>query len=698
MTNTTSVIHNKYHNQDIAFYRAQVAAMPTRQPEKLITKWITGKRIMPSNSPFPGIYDPYKTPYTIEIRDNMSPYSDVSGQAVKKAGQIGATTPVEDCIAYYWKERPRDQMYLSGTEDLYKKFTIKRLGPLMESVGLEAAPQQYSKKGRRTGDTTEIKEYRGGVLTMGSLGSTTPTRSDSVPIMYIDEIDAVDVNMKTGDGNILRVLDVRMATFGERAKSFSLSTPREHANSLIDIQYDRGDKRKFHVPCPRCGKTQWLCMGDEKSNYGLKGDTKAGILEFAYYLCYHCHDAIFESDKMAMLLKGVWLPSIERAPIKNYRSYHLPVFYSTMMNFTAVYQAYMEAIENGDDGMRSFTNLYLGKSFKPSGQRPSYKTVIEIRSKDNSYKSGIVPKDMLFLTTAADIQEGKQKYKKYTNDEIAATVEKIQAKDKESPQLREIPRIEVEVCAHGHNYRTASVIYKTFWGRINDKDSGAWLQLSKWIDETELTFKRKDGFEFHNQMLFVDSGDGKYTDLVYQYCDARSMTYAIKGDKVRKEDKLHMYEIDNPQPGGNVRRVKLSKSGDYSIVLINTNYYKTFIYRNLEKGYGNHADQPGNTHITPCDYPDHYYKQLRAEEKKIDGSFHNRAQARNEALDLLVYNKAAADFFIDGIITADQDVYTRKQKAMRRPTPSKEKLHELANRGTVLNRLEGELRKRGWAA
>lgn len=624
----------------------------------------------------------------------MSPYSGVSGQAVKKAGQIGATTPVEDCIAYYWKERPRDQMYLSGTEDLYKKFAIKRLGPLMESVGLETETQQYSKKGYRTGDTAEIKEYRGGALTLGSLGSTTPTRSDSVPIMYIDEIDAVDVNMKTGDGNILRVLDVRMAAFGERAKSFSLSTPRKRSNSLIDIQYERGDKRKFHVPCPRCGKTQWLCMGDESSNYGLKGDTKAGVLEFAYYLCYHCHDAIFESDKMWMLLKGIWLPSVERAPIKNYRSYHLPVFYSTMMNFTTVYQAYMEAQDNGDDGMRSFVNLYEGKSFSPSGQRPKKENVISIKSKSKSYVSGVVPKDIMFLTAFCDVQKGKKKFWEMTTDQILTHQARIFKKDKDAPELRTMPRLEVEICGHGAQFRTASIIYKTFWGRIDRQDAGAWAQLTEWREETNLTFKRLDGFKFPVQMFFIDSGH--QTDLVYQYAEPLPRTYASKGDKTRTEDKLKLFEIDSPQAGGNVRRFNVSKSGSYTVITINTNYYKTHIYRILDKRYEHESSQPPDTHITPTDYPDWYFNGLRSEEHRVDGTFHNKSGARNEPLDLLVGHKSAADYLIEGMIIADRFKIEEKYKKARKPKPSKEKLRELVNRSTVTVNLISNLKKRGW--
>ena len=106
---------------------------------------------------------------------------------------------------------------------------------------------------------------------------------------------------------------------------------------------------------------------------------------------------------------------------------------------------------------------------------------------------------------------------------------------------------------------------------------------------------------------------------------------------------------------------------------------------------GNQEEQPMNCHITPSDYPDSYFKALRAEEMKTDGSFHNPAGRRNEALDLMVYNLAASDFFIEGRIMADREVEKRINPHFR-----KEKLREIINRKTITDKYECDLRERGW--
>jgi phage terminase large subunit GpA-like protein len=687
MAQKTESLNNKYLPNDISFLLEQNNLKPIKQPEKLISKFIDGRRVMPPGSPYEGIYRIDKTPYIIEIIDNMSPFSPIRHTALKKGVQTAATTAAENVIAYYMGERPVKMMYMSATDDLLEKFSNTRLDPLIDSCGFRELifSQTENVKSRKSGDKAQYKEFIGGTLALTSAQSPSSQRSESIQIMLRDEIDGAPAQLKTGEGNFIAVSEGRAEAFGDRAKIFDFSTPGLWGESLIDMQYNKGDKRKYFVPCPHCKKKQFLSLGNEKSDYGLKGDYKAGRLIQGYYQCYYCHEPIFDHHKIFMLENGIWKPTA--TPIDDMtRSYHLPSFYSPpgMTSFTQIRKKYDEAQAIGDDGMRSFTNLYLGKSFKPSGERPKFESVIELRS---AYPSGEVPSGIMFLTGAVDVQQGIAKYKDMTNEEILKEVEKLEKK-KDDVNLKKVTRLEIEICGHGADFRTASITRKLIFGRIDDHTSGAWEYLTEWA--TDLNFKRKDGYEFRPKMIFIDSGYGRYTDVVYNFCDSWPGTYAIKGDKTPKQDKLKLSDIDIMK-NGNISRFKISTSGAHRLILINTNYYKGFIYRNMANKTDPINGQPPNSHQTPSDYPDYYFHELRAEEHKKDGSFHNLANRHNEALDLLVYNKAAADFFIEGLIIADREVYKRKY-----PGINKEKLYELANRRTVTMRYEAELRSKGW--
>jgi len=643
---------------------------------------------MPPGSPFEGIYDINKGPYVIELCDNMSPFSTVRHQALKKGVQIFATTIAENVIAYYIGERPAKIMYLTATDQLLEKFSNSRLDPLIDSCDLRDLifSQTENIKSRKSGDKSAYKEFIGGTLALVSLQSPSGMRFESIKILIRDEITGAPRKMVTGE-SFMNASEGRVQAFIENGgKIFDLSTPGLHGDCLITDQYNKGDRRKYMVVCPMCEKYQWLCMGTEKSNYGLKGDYKAGFLIQGYYLCYHCNDAIFESSKIKMLQSAYWEPTTQSID-KHFRSYHLPSFYSPgLATFTYIRKKYDEAILTGDDDLRDFTNLYLGKAFKPSGERPKLDSVYEIRS---TYKSGIVPDEIMWLTMAGDVQQGRDIYHEHDKDDIDKEVQKF-IKSKDYKKLAGLPRLEVEVVGHGADFRTASIIYKIFYGRIDNHTSGAWLKLTEWIQETGLVFKRKDDFEFDVKNIFIDSGYGRYTDTVYNYCGTLLNGYAIKGERELKQDKLKTATIDEMSKG-NYTRFRLSTSGSYSLVLINTNYYKKNIYNNLKNISNSIVGFLPNSHITPDDYPDWYFKGLTAEEMKKDGSFHNLSQRPNEPLDLLGYNKCGSDFYIEGHIVADRDMLKRKN-----PGISKEQLRKAVNRTTITARFEKQLRARGW--
>jgi phage terminase large subunit GpA-like protein len=679
---------NRYINQDISFLLSQNELMPTRQPEKLISKWINGRRIMPPGSPFEGIYDINKGPYVIELCDNMSPYSLVRHQAVKKGVQIFATTIAENVIAYYMGERPAKIMYMTATDQLIEKFSNTRLDPLIDSCDLRHLifSQTENVKSRKSGDKSQYKEFIGGTLALVSAQSPSGQRSESIKILIRDEIDGAPRLLKTGEGTFLAVSEGRVQAFIENGgKIFDFSTPGLFGESLIDEQYNKGDKRKFFVDCPMCGKEQFLSLGTEKSNYGLKGDYKAGKLIQGYYLCYHCHDAIFESSKIKLLESGVWKPTVENPPDKYFRSYHLPSFYSPgLATFTYIQKKYDEAVELGDDGLRSFTNLYLGKSFQPSGESPKLDHVYELRSK---YKSGEVPRGIMYLTTSGDVQQGKDIYKEHSNDEISKLAAKFKRK-KEFKNLEGLPRIEIEVLGHGMDFRTASIVYKHFYGRVDNYTSGAWEKFKEWINETGMSFKNKKGFKFAPRVMFIDSGN--QTDQVYNFCDPLAMTFAIKGARELKQDKLKLSTVDAAN-WNDWQHYKVSKSGAYTFITIRTNYYKGQIYRKLKNKMDPINGQPPNSHQTPADYPDSYFKGLTIEKQRKDGSFHNPANGRNEPLDLQVYNLAASDYFVEGKILADRELERK-----RNPHFSKDKIRELHTRAKIMERFKWQLEKAGW--
>ncbi len=333
---------------DLDFLLQMTADMPTVPPMELISAYAELKRVLPTNTPFPGRWSNARTPFSVEIMDNMSPHSPIQHTTVMKGVQLGLSAAAECVIAYWMDECPAEILYVSATDKALGIWSEKRLEPLIDSCGFRHKIRATTnvKGSRRTGDKMFSKSYDGGTLNLGSAQSPPSLRSDSKRILIRDEIDGAPANLTTGEGNWLAVSWGRTNAYGNRKKILDISTPTTFENSQINILYLAGDRRKYLVPCPLCNKYQELKFGDEQSQYGLKADRKAGILINAYYLCDYCHDAIFNESKLTMLIAGRWeATAIADDPL--HRSYHLTSLDSPvgMLSWKQFHQEYDKAMK-----------------------------------------------------------------------------------------------------------------------------------------------------------------------------------------------------------------------------------------------------------------------------------------------------------------------------------------------------------------
>ena len=602
---------------DIDFLIEENEKKPIEEPPRLISEYIDGLRIMPKGTPFPGPVDIYKAPYTIEIMDNMSPFSPIQEDSVMKGVQMCITWTAENIIGYWMKANPTEILYISATEGLLEIWSTKRLEPLIDSIGMRENifAQAGHAKTRRTGDKIFSKEFVGGTLNMASAQSAGSLRSDSKRILIIDEMDGAPAQLRTGEGNYVDVAYGRTNAWGDRKKIIQFSTPTTFENSLIKIRYELGDQRKFFVPCPFCGKYQILEFKR------LHPDTKAGILQNVYYQCEFCTDVFFNHHKSEFLKKGRWEPTTT-STAKFRVSRQIGSIYSPvgMLSWIQLYQKYLDT-QDDPDAMRSFVNLYEGLPYQEVGSRPP-ENIIELRG---AYNSRSIPDGVLYLVIGMDVQRGSK------NDDTKPA------------------RLEMEVLGIGPGYRTWSIEYKVFLGKTDDAFDGAWENLNEWAMEGGLNYERNDGMKFTPSLIFIDSGDGKYVDVVYRFCSRWTNTFPIKGFgelTKRKKEKKEIGDEAGPNNFKRYRAARTERSGDVTFYEISTNHYKSIIYNALKiTRQPIEPQRPGFCNF-PFDYTKKYFEGLRAAEKRTDGSFHSGARA-DEPLDCRVYALCAADVFLD---------------------------------------------------
>jgi len=503
---------DQFFDSDIAFLRAENNKennkKPTEIPPRLISKYVEGRRVMPPGTPFPGLWRNKNTPYSVEIMDNMSPFSPVSITSVMKAAQIGLTAAAENVIGYWMDPMPAEILVCSATDSLLEKWANKRLEPLIDSIGMRhkiCSQADLGAKNRRTGDKTFSKEYVGGALNMSSARSAGSLRSDSKRILILDELDGAPRLLTTGEGTWVDVAYARTNAWGIRAKILEFSTPTTWEASLIRERYELGDQRRYIVACPRCGKL----IGPLEFKY-LRPEFKKGFLHRVWYECPECNRELYNSDKTEMMSPeagAFWEPSaIPEDP--THRSYQLSALYSPvgMLTWKKLYQIYLAAKGNPEK-MRSFVNLYLGKPYRQLGTRPKVERIIQNKG---GYREGKIEDGVLFLTCGVDVQRGAEDG------------------DPKNPA-----RLELEVVGHGALYRTWSILYKVIEGPTTEGPyKGAWAAFYDWIEKGGTTFEREgDSMSFPIRLMLIDSGDGVYYDSIFSFASRLGNTFPSKGFK-----------------------------------------------------------------------------------------------------------------------------------------------------------------------
>lgn len=608
---------NKYTDTD---YLLELnAEKPSERPEPLISNFIEGRRFMPSNTPFPGPYENWRTNYAVEIMNCMSPWSSIQNVDVMAAAQTIKSVSVENVVGYYMAANPSAITYISGTDDLLNKWGAKRLEPLIDSLGIrhKMMAQIDNEQSRLSGDNKKQKLFTGGFLEMGSAQSPSSLRADTVKILILEECDSAPQMLTTGEGRWDQVAEARTKAFGNRRKIMAVSTPTLYDQSIIWDRFQRGDQCEYFGNCPCCGKETQLL--DEN----VRADTKGGEVNFIYVLCSECNDAIMENRKNEMIVGGVWRPMATGEKFR--RSFHLNSLWSAsgMYSWYDYYKSQLQA-EKEPEGMRAHINLQKGMPYRETGRRPRPERIME---KQGDYKSKQVPKGVLYLAMGIDVQRGSEN-------------------DTSNPA-----RLEFEVLGVGAGYRSFSIEYQRMEGGVKDAFSGAWEKLYQWILETGLIYKRNDGQEFQVKLIFADSGDGETTGVVYQFCERLEKCFPIKGfNSLIKRKKEKKDENIDPLLTSNFKRYRAAKvGGDQTIYEISTNYYKKNIYNNLRiDRIDGDIQKPGFCDF-PNDYKKRYFEMLTAEELLSDGSF-DAGRRRNEALDCRVYATCAGDVFLDTLV------------------------------------------------
>lgn len=249
-------------------------------------------------------------------------------------------------------------------------------------------------------------------------GSIQRLRGKPCKIVWLSEIDAYDYSGEHGDPN--KTAERRTDQFFD-STIIRESTPVGEL-SRIFAYWERGDKRRWHVECPHCGRFQWLgffpnkekrggIVGWQDGSGGVTTDLDAARANAKYICSNGCE--IDSSDKALMIRGGQWVPEGQRIvdgkligePKKSgtHRSYHLWQVMNPKKSFGDIATAYVDAKTEGN--VREFYQDVLGWRYRSTSKLPTWEVVASKFS--DEYRVGSVPQDVWFATGACDVQENR---------------------------------------------------------------------------------------------------------------------------------------------------------------------------------------------------------------------------------------------------------------------------------------------------
>lgn len=556
-----------------------------------VDQWSDKFQIIPksSGSNEYGRYKTSRTPHAREIMKCLSDRHPCKVVVAKMASQMMKTQIAMNWLLCSIHQSPSNFLLLLPTGKLHKRIAgriDKNIAAVDVISKLVAKPNS-----RDARNNQDIKEYIGGALFIATAGSAANLAEVPARRVAIDEVDRGEDNVD-GEGDPVKLAEARQTTFEHNRKSYYYSSPTIEDESRIDQLFKQGTQREAMAECIHCGHAQRLIF---ESLIKIEDGE-------AVYPCSECGGLHKESDKRKMFLNGLWSDSISgdgKTESFTASAMFLPYGWKSWSSLMKDYDDAKVLLDAGDESeMIAFYNTRLARCWERKKEQ-TQASALMARTED--YRLGTVPAGGFVLTAAIDTQ---------------------------------VDRLELNVVAWGRLMECWIIDYRVIIG--NPADDETWQQAYEILVGE---YQHQTGEKLRISTTFIDSG-GHFTQEVYNFSRKykRIGVFAIKGDSKPNRPII-------PNRPSNVDfnyKGQLIKKG-VTIWSLGTDTAKDYLYARWQRESG-----AGAVHFCN-ELPDTYYSQLVSEyraTKYVNGKkksyWEKKRSDRNEALDLMVYNLAAA--------------------------------------------------------
>jgi len=551
--------------------------VPTPIP---VDQWADTHRKLPrESSSEPGQWRTTRTPYLREPMQVLSDDHPCRRVVMIFGTQTGKTETGNNWIGSLIHQTPGPIMVVLPTVIMGKRWTRQRFNPMLESTKV-LQDKIKPARSRDSGNTSDMKEFPGGVLVIAGANSAATLSQMPVRFLYMDETDRYPDDVD-GEGHPVDLGDRRTSTFSRR-KVLLTSAPTIKDESVIEDEFNKSDQRHYYLIFPCCGHEQIL--SDER------------LTDDGLFACEECGSLIEEHCKTEMLENGRWIAHNKNSDIPGF---HLPSYYAPIGLGYSWKEIAALRIDSRLDTKKEkvYANTIKAESYEDESGKVDWQ-IVQKRASD--CKRRTIPVGCLILVAGVDIQDD---------------------------------RFAIHIFGFGRGERIFIIDYFEL-----PADPAV---ESEWdiIDEAALNpkFINRFGVEMGVLACGLDTG-GHHTHMAYNFARKRKhrRVLAVKGSKFPNKPIIAARPtLMDVKVGGKKIR------GGVSLWHVGTDTAKGAIYSKLLSDEG---AEPGDYRMNfPADLTDDYYQQLTAERYDEENARWVKPRSRrNEVLDTTVYGYAAA--------------------------------------------------------
>lgn len=546
-------------------------------------------------------------------------------------------------VLYSVKVDPMDMIIYSPSQSAARDFSVRRVDRLHRHSPAVGGMLLASKDA----DNKFDKQYTTGSILSLSWPSVTELAGRPIPRVVITDYDRIDDDIG-GDGNAYDLGSKRTTSFrsfamtcAESSPSRDLTTPKYIKHSAHEAPpttgilslYNRGDRRRWYWPCPKCGhyfegSFKYLTWNRSKTN-------NLDASETVRMLCpaTNCDYKIHPDERYAMQQLGHWLKdgqTIEKdgtitgdGPRSTIASFWMNGTAAMFVTWQKLVQLYMDADEEfertgSEEALKKFHNNDLGEPYLPkSMESERLPEVLQARAEPlgGSADEPIVPWGVRFLVATVDVQKNM-------------FIVQIHGVCPGAPNdLVIIDRFKLHLSAD----------------RLDADEQKAWVKPGTYLEDWDLliagviekTYPLGDGSgrRMSIKQTACDSGGkaGVTSNAYAFYRRLRKMGKAGRFQLVKGTGTPGAPRVQITHPDSSDRNNKAAAQGDVPVLMIHSNKIKDELNNRLD------CLVPGGGLIRfPEWLPDWFFMELTSE-VRTDKGWERVDKTRNEAWDLLYY-------------------------------------------------------------